>query len=85
MNKQQIYKLFRHWHGVVDFLTDDIMKNEYRIIYDGEYEDSYWGPNWRVPKDREECFHLLFNVEDTKELNNLLEDLWNTELIELSD
>ena len=36
-------------------------------------------------KNREECFNLLFNVENTKDLNDILKDLWHIELIEFSD
>ena len=78
-------KLFRLWWHVVDFLTDDIMKHEYHIINDGEDANFTWMSNWRAPKDRKECFDLLFNMETTGDLNNLLEDLWHTELIEFSD
>jgi len=70
-------KLFRLWRNVVNFLTDDIMKNEYHIIYDEA--------DWRAPKNREECFNLLFNVLTIYDLNDILEDLWHVEYIEFSD
>ena len=80
-------KLFRQWWSVVNFLTDEIMKYGYHIIYDEAETDSNftWMSNWRAPKDREECFNLLFNIENTMDLNNILEDLWHIELVEFSD
>lgn len=80
-------KLFRHWRSVVEFLTDDIMKNGYNIFYDNEGADPNfpWMGDWRAPKDREECFNLLFNVENMGELNDILENFWHTELIQFSD
>lgn len=78
-NHTSTIKLFHLWWSVVDFLTDDIMKYGYHIIYD-ETEN-----NRRMPKNREECFNLLFNIENTKDLNDILEDLWHIELIEFSD
>lgn len=80
-------KLFHNWWNVVDFLTDDIMASGYRIIPD-ETNTNFnftWITEWRAPKDRAECFNLLSNMEDLIDLNNLLEDLWHTELIEFSD
>lgn len=74
-------KLFRRWQSVVDFLTDEIMQYRYDIIYD----DCSGMLDWRPPKDREECFDLLFNVKDIRELNDILEDLWYVELVEFSD
>jgi hypothetical protein len=76
-------KLFHRWQSVVDFLTDEIMKYGYHIIYD---DDGLIGmTDWRPPKDREECFNFLFNVKNIRDLNNILEDLWHTELIKFSD
>ena len=77
-------KLFHHWESVVNFLTDDIMKYEYNIILQDD-EDFPWVSNYRAPKDREECFNILNNVETLAELNDLLEALWYIELIEFSD
>lgn len=79
-----ITKLFHRWHSVVEFLTDDIMKNGYNIIFDGDENDYDFG-EWREPKDREECFNLLFNLNNIQDLNDYLEDLYHTELIEFSD
>ena len=76
-------KLFRHWWNVVNFLTDEIMKNEYHIIYDENAKGMDFG--WRPPKDRKECFDFLYNIKNVRELNDILEDLWHTELIEFSD
>ena len=70
-------KLFHLWNNVVLFLTDEIMRNGYYIILD-ETE-------WRAPKNREECFDLLFNMKNTEDLNDFLERLWYVELIEFSD
>jgi len=80
-------KLFRLWRNVVNFLTDDIMKNEYHIIYDeaGADPNFTWMADWRAPKNREECFNLLFNVLTIYDLNDILEDLWHVEYIEFSD
>lgn len=80
-------KLFHLWWNVVNFLTNEIMKYGYHIIYDETEANSNftWMENWRAPKNREECFNLLFNVENTSDLNDILEDLWYTELIEFSD
>lgn len=80
-------KLFRHWRSVVNFLTDDIMKKEYHIIYEETKTDSNftWIAEWRAPKNREECFNLLFNVLTIEDLNDILENLWHTEYIEFSD
>lgn len=80
-------KLFRHWWSVVNFLTDDIMKYGYRIIYDENYIDPtfQWFSNYRTPINREECFNYLFNVESIDELNEILEDVWHIEIIKFSD
>ena len=78
-------KCFHLWRSVVDFLTDDIMEKGYCIIYDESDPDTSWLSDWRAPKNREECFNLLFNVEDIMDLNSILEDLWHTEIIEFSD
>ena len=77
-------KLFHHWESVVNFLADDIMRYGYNIILQND-EDFTWLPNYREPKDREECLNTLNNVENLAELNARLEDLWYTELIEFSD
>lgn len=79
-------KLFRLWLDVVNYLTDDIMRHGYHIILDDESDDNFtWFSKWRAPKDREECFNLLFNMESIRDLNDILEDLWHTELIQFSD
>ena len=79
-------KLFRHWWRVVDFLTDEIMKYNYHIIYDKTTAISFTSmAAWRAPENREECFNLLFNIENIKDLNYLVEDLWHIELVEFSD
>lgn len=79
-------KLFHHWESVVNFLTDDIMKYGYNIIFQEDKENNFtWFTNYREPKDREECFNILNNMETLAELNDLLEDLWYIELIEFSD
>ena len=80
-------KVFHRWWNVVDFLTDDIMKNRYNIFYDeaGTDPNLPWMAGWRPPKDREECFNFLFSVKNITELNDILEDLWHTELVEFSD
>lgn len=77
-------KLFHHWESVVNFLTDDIMAYGYNIILQND-EDFTWLSSYREPKDREECLNILNNVKTLGELNELLEDLWYTELIEFSD
>jgi hypothetical protein len=79
-------KLFRQWWSVVNFLTDEIMKYNYHIIYDETKGISFTAmAAWRAPKNREECFNLLFNIENIRDLNSLVEDLWHIELVEFSD
>lgn len=77
-------KLFHNWESVVNFLTDDIMKYEYNIILQDD-ENFTWASSYRAPKDREECFNFLNDMETLAELNDLLGDLWYIELIEFSD
>ena len=78
-------KLFHRWQSVVDFLTDEIMEHGYHIIYDDKDDEFIGMADWRPPKDREECFNFLFNVKDIRDLNDILEDLWQVELIKFSD
>lgn len=79
-------KLFHHWKSVVNFLTDEIMRYGYNIIFQEDKENHFtWLSNYRAPKDHEECFNILNDMETLAELNDLLEDLWYIELIEFSD
>ena len=77
--------LFHHWVSVINSITNVIMQNGYCIIHDPEDNNIAWFSHWRPPKDREECFNLLFNVKDIGELNELLVELYYIELIEFSD
>lgn len=79
-------KLFHHWESVVNFLTDEIMRYGYNIIFQEDKENHFtWLSNYRAPKDREECLKILNDIKAFEELNDLLADLWYIELIEFSD
>lgn len=72
-------KLFHLWSNVVRFLVEELMKNDYWIIYDEDNSD------WRAPKNSEECFDFLFYVENLYDLNDVLEDLWQVQLVRFAD
>lgn len=69
-------KLFHLWTNLIHFLTDEVMKGNCRIIYDGE---------WRAPKSYAECFDTLWNVESLDDLNEILEDLYRVQLVHFED
>lgn len=71
--------LFHRWWSVVDFLTDDVMTVGRPVIFDEDENE------WRAPKDREECFNLLFNLKDIGDLNDLFVDIWYIDLVRFSD